>query len=400
MELFKEISVRQKNGLMLIGACAALVLAASSFAAFANSNSQSGAEKEKTATVATASQVKAAGIKINGKLAIVLATKAEAQQVLDKFKNHMTGKYTPRNEKELVLEEKVEVAELAADKSSIITSDKALNLLEQGHMESTTYTIQEGDNLWTIARKNDMHVSDIQAANPGIDTELLDIGQVVNLVKPEPMVHTSFNTEVTLTEDIAFTVKVVKDKSLKSGAQKVKQQGKPGEKEVTYRVVMKNGVLVSKEALSSKVLSQPVTQIVARNSSRGSNTSRGLSGDSRLSWPVGGDISSNYGSRWGRSHNGIDIAGNNGRTVRAAAAGRVVSAGYEGGYGKMVVIRHDNGLTTRYAHLARIEVNTGDQVDRGEAIGIVGSTGNTTGPHLHFEVLKSGDFRNPIGYLR
>ncbi|MDI6880631.1 MAG: M23 family metallopeptidase, partial [Desulfitobacteriaceae bacterium] len=83
----------------------------------------------------------------------------------------------------------------------------------------------------------------------------------------------------------------------------------------------------------------------------------------------------------------------------AAAAGTVVSAGWDGGYGKMILIDHGNGVMTRYAHSSQLLVSVGQRVAKGQTIGLVGVTGNTTGPHLHFEVISNGSTLNPLSYL-
>ncbi|HVE73666.1 MAG TPA: M23 family metallopeptidase [Mycobacteriales bacterium] len=115
--------------------------------------------------------------------------------------------------------------------------------------------------------------------------------------------------------------------------------------------------------------------------------------------PNGGGITSRYGPRWGRMHRGIDIAGAYGSPVYAISDGTVVSAGREGGYGNMVQIRHTDGIVTAYAHMSRILVS-GGRVRAGDIIGKVGSTGHSTGPHLHLEVRVGGHAINPVPWLR
>lgn len=106
------------------------------------------------------------------------------------------------------------------------------------------------------------------------------------------------------------------------------------------------------------------------------------------------------GSSWSSGHHtGLDFAAAPGTPVFSALAGRVVEAGWGGAYGNHIIVRHDNGVETLYAHLNSIAVAKGDRVLRGERIGAVGSTGNSSGPHLHFEVLKNGDQRDPQDYL-
>ncbi len=118
-----------------------------------------------------------------------------------------------------------------------------------------------------------------------------------------------------------------------------------------------------------------------------------------LAWPVRGPISSRFGLRWGRLHSGVDIAASYGTTIRAAAAGRVTFVGWYGRYGRCVIIDHGGGLTTLYGHASTILVSTGNLVDRGVAIAEVGSSGNSTGPHVHFEVRVNGQCVNPLSYL-
>jgi murein DD-endopeptidase MepM/ murein hydrolase activator NlpD len=116
-------------------------------------------------------------------------------------------------------------------------------------------------------------------------------------------------------------------------------------------------------------------------------------------WPVNAPITSPFGWRWGRMHEGIDLGAAYGTPITAAAAGVVIYAGWEGGYGNLVVIDHGGGLATAYGHQSRIAVSTGQSVSQGETIGYVGSTGHSTGPHLHFEVRVNGEAVDPLGYL-
>lgn len=116
-------------------------------------------------------------------------------------------------------------------------------------------------------------------------------------------------------------------------------------------------------------------------------------------WPVSGPVTSGFGPRWGRMHEGLDIGVGFGTPIRAAAGGTVSHAGWLGGYGNLVVVEHGGGLATAYAHQQRIYVSVGQTVGQGQALGEVGSTGNSTGPHLHFEVRVNGSAVDPLGYL-
>lgn len=115
----------------------------------------------------------------------------------------------------------------------------------------------------------------------------------------------------------------------------------------------------------------------------------------RLSWPSAGVVTSNYGWRWFRMHNGMDVAGPVGTAIKAVKEGRVVYSGWMGGYGYAVDVEHANGLRTRYAHCSALKVSVGQSVARGQTIAAMGSTGHSTGPHLHFEVHQNGRAVDP-----
>jgi lipoprotein NlpD len=121
--------------------------------------------------------------------------------------------------------------------------------------------------------------------------------------------------------------------------------------------------------------------------------------DVPLAWPLKGVLYGRYGVRGGRRHDGIDIAAPEGTVVGAAAAGTVIYAGEQSGYGSIVIVKHDGGLVTLYAHASRLLVEEGARVRRGDPVAAVGQTGRTTGPHLHFEVREGTRPRNPLLFL-
>jgi murein DD-endopeptidase MepM/ murein hydrolase activator NlpD len=123
------------------------------------------------------------------------------------------------------------------------------------------------------------------------------------------------------------------------------------------------------------------------------------SGNGILGWPVSGTVVSGFGMRWGRMHEGIDITASMNTPVHASAAGRVINAGWLGGYGNLVVVDHGGGLSTAYAHNTSFAVSVGDTVSAGQVIAYSGSTGDSSGPHVHFEVRVNGSAVDPLGYL-
>jgi murein DD-endopeptidase MepM/ murein hydrolase activator NlpD len=128
-------------------------------------------------------------------------------------------------------------------------------------------------------------------------------------------------------------------------------------------------------------------------------TGTGAPSAAGLIWPVNGPVTSGFGLRWGRMHEGIDIAAPMGTPIWAAAAGTVIHSGWLGGYGYLVVVDHGNGLSTAYGHASALLVAVGQEVSQGETIALVGSTGHSNGPHLHFEVRVNGVAVDPLLYL-
>jgi murein DD-endopeptidase MepM/ murein hydrolase activator NlpD len=129
-----------------------------------------------------------------------------------------------------------------------------------------------------------------------------------------------------------------------------------------------------------------------------SSLARGISREGFI-WPLNNSITSYYGYRWGRMHNGIDIDGTTGEPIVAAKEGTVIMAQSYSGYGNAVIIDHGGGVATLYAHLSSFDVRDGQSISQGQIVGAVGCTGSCTGDHLHFEVRVNGSPRDPLDFL-
>ncbi|MBM3678990.1 MAG: M23 family metallopeptidase, partial [Actinobacteria bacterium] len=154
-------------------------------------------------------------------------------------------------------------------------------------------------------------------------------------------------------------------------------------------------------SLAAEIRRQQAAAAARANAER-SAASAGASfsrGSGRLGWPVGGPVTSGFGWRWGRMHEGIDIAVPTGTPVSASASGLVIYSGWLGGYGNLVVVDHGGGLATAYAHNSALVVGVGQSVGAGQTIAASGNTGNSSGPHVHFEVRVGGSAVDPLGYL-
>lgn len=347
--------------------------------------------------------VDGAAVKVNDEPIFILAKAEDGEKLLEDFQEYYSKPSDNNQVASVNFEEDVETQPVEAPLEQVISYEQALEKLKQGNVQKVEYTIQENDSWWLIARKNDMKTKEVLASNPGTNEDtILKPGKKITLDKITPYITVVSEGVRTETETIPFDVVTKIDTSLPSGESKVAQAGSDGKKEVQYTYVQKNDKVVSQTVKDEKVLSKAVSQIIEKGPqrvtvaySRGSGSS--VSG---LSWPLRGSITSYYGYRHSEFHTGIDIDGDQGDPYAAASAGKVVSAGYNGSYGYSILIDHGNGVMTRYAHSSKLLVSAGQNVSKGQTIGLVGATGRATGTHLHFEVIVNGDTVNPLNSLR
>ncbi len=211
---------------------------------------------------------------------------------------------------------------------------------------------------------------------------------------------------------IEYEEKYKPDPAMYVGETKVETEGSDGLKEVTKVVISENGQTVDEKIISSETIKEPVQQTILAGTKNydgyGGGNAVADEGTSRcegatyktLKDPVDKiQITSKFGPRWGRIHYGLDMGAPMGSNIYAADDGIVYYAGYCGGYGNLVKIDHGNGMQTYYAHSSKLLVSNGQKVKKGERIALIGSTGNSTGPHLHFEVIINGVRVDPLDFL-
>ncbi|MDD3652669.1 MAG: peptidoglycan DD-metalloendopeptidase family protein [Desulfotomaculaceae bacterium] len=330
-------------------------------------------------------------IVVNGEKKIFLKNN-DAEELLE----WLGSIYLGEPGEQVEFKEKVELVTCSANIDELIDLEGAKKLVLHGTGKSQQYTVREGDTAWDIAEVFKMNLEQLKSVNPELDLERLNAGQILTICQGVPLINVIATRQETVVEEIPFKVEVKDDDSLFSGEKKVIREGVPGQRIVTYQITKENGLEISRQVCEQSIIREPLDEIIFK----GSQTmlaSRG--GSTRMNWPCAGSVSSAFGMRGGRMHQGIDLSAVYGSPVTSSAAGRIAFAGWEGGYGKMVEVSHGGGFVTRYAHLSSISVSTGQQVDRGQLIGLVGATGHATGPHLHFEVLINGRQHNPINYL-
>ncbi|MGN0571045.1 MAG: peptidoglycan DD-metalloendopeptidase family protein [Candidatus Fimenecus sp.] len=273
------------------------------------------------------------------------------------------------------------------------------------------YTVETGDTISGIAQKFGLTTARLFELNPGV-SETIKLGQQLLISREVSYIQVQVTKTETRTVSVPYQTVKEETASLYSGTKRTKQKGVAGEQIVTELVTYVDGVRTSVKEVSRETTREPVNEIIQVGTKKASYG--GYSGSysttsygGRFIWPAVGaySISSGFGYRSSGFHGGIDIVkpggGSTGAPVVAAGSGTVVTAGYHSSYGYYVIINHGDGVSTLYAHMLRgsLKVSVGQKVSAGQAIGNIGSTGNVTGPHLHFEVRINGNRVNPLPYL-
>ncbi|MGL5085203.1 MAG: peptidoglycan DD-metalloendopeptidase family protein [Clostridium sp.] len=240
---------------------------------------------------------------------------------------------------------------------------------------------------------------DLKEANVGIDEiktqEEISEDIYDTSITQSSLLNIDIKVRKTNEEEINSETTVIIDDSMYLGEiQEV--VGESGKKLVHKEVTYSNGEIVETNVLKEDIIIQPKNTVIYKGSRNPYND-----GIAFLSMPTrGGFTTSNFGARWESFHKGIDIAGNSGDDVMAAINGEVIYAQYNnGGYGNLIILKHEDEMTTYYAHLNNIYVSVGDKVYKDDKIGAVGSTGFSTGPHLHFELRVNDNPVNPANYI-
>ena len=280
--------------------------------------------------------------------------------------------------------------------------------------DQAKYTIQDGDTISDVAFNNKISVEEFLIANPSFKDEnsLLAPGQEVTLGILKPQFSLVEEDHVVKDEEKKYTTKVEEDPNQYTNYQVVKQKGENGLNRVTQKIQKVNGETVSVVGIAglTEVLKEPIEEIVVKGTKKESWS--GGYGDlivvkGMFGWPATcSTISSPFGWRWGSLHDGTDIAGcGYGSNIFAAESGTVATVSYKYDNGQYIVIHHDNGYYTMYAHLCSgcTYVKQGDRVTRGQPIGGMGQTGFATGVHLHFSVWTGppyvgGTALNPMSF--
>lgn len=380
--------MNKMNRTIKVSALAAMMAAGLVYSpAFAQGNAPAEA---KAAAVAVESEKKAdvVAVYIGDKAVFNLKSAADYDALMKKIENHFKAQGATVRRMDIEPAMKAEPA-----KGDVtLTVDEAFKALLTGGREEVVYMAEGTESLESVAKKFNMTVDEIKALNVNWE-DPLHKGSKINVLKAAPMITVTLDQEVKAQATVAFKTVVREDANQLKSVKKVERAGKAGVVETTTALQSKNGKVISSVTQSSRLVQESVDQVVVVGTKEGVATGNFIK-------PTVGRLSSPFGPRWGRFHYGIDLANRTGTDVIAADGGVVTRASMAGSYGNLIIIDHQNGTSTRYAHLSAFNVKVGDVVAQGQSIGKIGSTGRSTGPHLHFEVRVGGVAKNPLNYIK
>ncbi len=294
------------------------------------------------------------------------------------------------------------------DESVMWDASKLAQKLAEPAEEAEIHTAQQGDTLFDIAQEYEIDSEELIALNPDYDFENISEGDEITVKAASGFINIKKTVTTSEIREIEYDTVKKKDSTKYSSYKRVEQKGADGSERVTKTKIYIDGKLIDTN-YDYETLVEPVDEIIIIGTKTYyDGVYVGSPSDSGFLWPAPSChyVSSPYGWRSSGWHNGIDLVkaggGANGTPVIASRSGTVeVVQRSNSGYGNMVLINHGDGYKTRYAHMisGSITVRVGDYVEAGRTIGRVGSTGNSTGPHLHFEVIYRGETQNPKNYI-
>ncbi len=293
---------------------------------------------------------------------------------------------------EMYFVDRIEIAECYLSPDNISTVDEVVAYLLNDELANEIYTVQSGDTLSGIALTTGVPMEDLIAMNDALESEssILQIDQELIITVPTSSLTVAYVATEFISEEYEAETEYVYNDDWYTTESETLQDPSSGYREIVANVTYLNGEASDEEILLENVLTEAVPKIVEQ----------GTQTPPTYIKPVyGGTLSSGFGARWGTVHKGVDWAVPVGTTVYASSGGTVTRSGWSSSYGYCIYIQHPDGKETRYAHCSKLLASVGDTVVQGQAIALSGNTGDSTGPHLHFEIRVNGVAVNPLLYV-
>ncbi|MBQ6442523.1 MAG: M23 family metallopeptidase [Lachnospiraceae bacterium] len=254
------------------------------------------------------------------------------------------------------------------------------------------YTVKGGDTMSGIAERYGLSLDYLLKLNEFTDqNQTIHIDQELIVAVPEPELKLRTTEGILYEEDFTANPIIIPNNDWYNTKEELISEGTTGHREVNAFITYENGVESNRSIAHTTVLKESVPEVIERGT---------IVPPTYIKPIHGGRFSSGFGRRWGRMHKGVDWACPTGTVVFASSDGVVEYAGWGNGYGNTILLSHPDGRKTRVGHLSKILVHDGQSVKQGETIGLSGSTGRSTGPHVHFEIYINGTQVNPLDYIK
>ena len=338
----------------------------------------------------------ASAIIVDGETKVIVENEKIAEQVLQDIKDMFITDDETTEYEHIGFVEDVEIKNISTKLPNISNRSAAVEKLKNGGQKAAEYVVQEGDSMYGICEKLGVTIDELAQMNPGLTMEsMLHIGDSIIIERAVPLLTLETIEVSTFAEAVPFETEYRDSSYYYKGEEVTSVEGQDGRASVTARLTKHNGEVVAREDIEREVIVQPVNKVILK----GTKIKPPTVGTGSFIRPVNVPISSRYGYRWGRRHLGDDYAAAVGTPIKASDGGTVVTAGWYYGYGLTVIINHGGGVKTLYGHCSRLNVSVGDKVFQGQNIAAVGNTGNSTGPHCHFEIIVNGSHVDPSLYV-
>ena len=328
-----------------------------------------------------------------------LTTDDLSEIILSSIKNNMDGSLSKgymisSGDYSVVVDSMESVAAFLGDVGSEYTDGDDFNVgldsLSDGSLTGVTYAVsntadEESSNYTSLGFSDSLDIRPVYTESENIISTNDALSSYENGSSIDVITTSTYNCDEMYDAEIEY----VDDDSSYRGINTTIQEGVQGYRNATYTIYYLNGEETDRLLTDSVVYQEAVPEIIAQ----------GTIEPPAFVQPCEGGINSYFGYRWGTLHRGIDYGATYGSDVWASAAGTVTQIAYEYGWGNYVLIDHGNGIETRYAHLSGFNCYVGQYVEQFQVIGFCGSTGNSTGPHVHFEIQINGSVVDPLAYI-
>ncbi|MFV0503680.1 MAG: peptidoglycan DD-metalloendopeptidase family protein [Lachnospirales bacterium] len=315
---------------------------------------------------------------------------------IESYVNELEAKYKTENSIAADAIEDIQYNEKYIDEDDVKNTAEIKNILSSNKKKEVSYIVQENDTIWDIAQENNLVIDDVLALNNLTEDDLIHIDDTLTLSKAVPFISVETTDIVTYETEAESPIEFIENPNEYVTYSKLITEGKSGVREVTEKVTKVNGIESNITTLEEKILVEPSATVMEIGTAK--IPPKKALGSFIYPCKSRGRLSDTYKTRGGR-HAGVDIALPYGTNVIASDGGVVKHAGWMRGYGYLVIIDHENGYQTYYGHNSKLTVSVGERVAQGQTIAKVGSTGRSTGNHIHFEVRVNGKTQNPFNYV-